>query len=174
MSSDDALIATGSQKEVKIWNRLLRSCIRTFESGQCTAAIFVPGNRHVVFGTKVCSWADVPYFSPLQLNPHPLAPPQAGELQLFDIAAGTMLENIQAHSDAIVSLALLPDKVSPVPSPRCRNTPSSPPASPLTQLGFVSGSSDKEVKFWEFELISDAEYSKSRLVLFSHAPLPPS
>ena len=31
------------------------------------------------------------------------------------------------------------------------------------QRGFVSGSGDSTVKFWEFELVSDAQHSQVRL-----------
>ena len=56
---------------------------------------------------------------------------KAGELQLFDVAAGSQLETIAAHQGAVWSVCLSPDK-----------------------RGFVSGSADHEVKFWEFELVS--------------------
>ena len=32
----------------------------------------------------------------------------------------------------------------------------------FVQRGFVSGSGDSTVKFWEFELVSDAEHSQVR------------
>lgn len=57
---------------------------------------------------------------------------QTGELQLFDIAAGTQLETVSAHQGAVWSISMAPDK-----------------------RGFVTGSADHEVKFWEFELVSD-------------------
>ena len=50
----------------------------------------MPGDRHVVIGTKT------------------------GKLQLFDVNAGLLLETTDAHEGAVWSLALLPDKVSKV------------------------------------------------------------
>lgn len=70
-------------------------------------AIFVPGNRHVILGTK------------------------KGHLEIYDLSSGECIEVIQAHQSAIWSLDIHPDKT-----------------------GFISGSEDKDVKFWEFDLIS--------------------
>ena len=53
---------------------------------------------------------------------------KSGELQIFDIAASTMTESISAHTGAIWSLHVRPDGRM-----------------------MVSGSADKDVKFWEFE-----------------------
>ncbi len=67
---------------------------------------------------------------------------QTGKLQIFDIASGTLLESVEAHSGAVWSITLAPDK-----------------------RGLVSGSADHEVKFWDFELITDEEYSSTRYVV---------
>eukprot|EP00795_Rhopilema_esculentum_P017672 gene17672-9326_t len=69
---------------------------------------------------------------------HAVVGTKTGKLELFDIAAGVTLETVAAHEAAIWGLTLAPDK-----------------------KGFVSGSADHEVKFWEFELIDDSEYSKT-------------
>jgi U3 small nucleolar RNA-associated protein 12 len=61
---------------------------------------------------------------------------KAGELQLFDIPSGTLLEAISAHQGAIWSMCLAPDR-----------------------RGLVTGSADHEVRFWEFELVQDDDYS---------------
>ena len=37
---------------------------------------------------------------------------QGGKLQIFDVAAGTLLETIDAHQGAVWSVSLSPDKVS--------------------------------------------------------------
>lgn len=47
-----------------------------------------------------------------------------------------MIEEIEAHTAALWSLCVLPDK-----------------------RGIVTGSADKSVKFWQFELITDEEES---------------
>lgn len=54
---------------------------------------------------------------------------KTGELLIFDIAASTLLETIKAHEGAVWSMQVKPDG-----------------------LGMVTGSSDKDVKFWEFEV----------------------
>ena len=51
-------------------------------------SLFAPGDRHIVLGTK------------------------SGKLQIFDIAAGSLLESIDAHTGAVWSICLAPDKVS--------------------------------------------------------------
>lgn len=71
-------------------------------------ALFVPGDRHILFGTKT------------------------GLLCLFDVSTSLILDNVEVHSGPIWSMSLRPDKT-----------------------GFVTGSGDKEVKFWDFELVGD-------------------
>lgn len=112
ISSDASLILSGSGETVKIWNRNTLKCIRTMESDYCICCLFVPGDRHVIIGTK------------------------SGKLQLFDINAGNLLESVDAHDGCIWGLSLSADKNS-----------------------FVSGSADHEVKFWDFELVQDKNYS---------------
>ncbi|XP_078265225.1 WD repeat-containing protein 3 [Rhinoraja longicauda] len=65
---------------------------------------------------------------------------KSGKLQLFDLASGNMLETFDAHDGAVWSISLAPD-----------------------QRGIVSGSADKTVKFWEFELVKDENSSQTRL-----------
>lgn len=50
---------------------------------------------------------------------------QEGTIELVDVGACTVIHSEKAHSGAVWSLALLPDK-----------------------SGFVSGSADKTIKFW--------------------------
>ena len=59
---------------------------------------------------------------------------QSGHLQLFDVGSSQLLEEIEAHEGAVWGLSLTPDK-----------------------RGVISGSADKTVKFWEFELTSPDE-----------------
>ncbi|XP_028412529.1 WD repeat-containing protein 3-like [Dendronephthya gigantea] len=113
-NSDGSCILSGSTESVKVWNRTTQKCIRTMSSGYCLSSFFVPGDRHVVVGTK------------------------AGKIQIFDISSGALLESVDAHEGAVWSLAIAPDKTL-----------------------FVSGSGDKDVKFWEFDLIADENYSKT-------------
>ncbi|KAI9224075.1 WD40-repeat-containing domain protein [Blastocladiella britannica] len=57
---------------------------------------------------------------------------KAGELQIFSIASSELVETIKAHDSAIWSIAVLPDKT-----------------------GFITGSADHEVKFWDFALVRE-------------------
>jgi len=115
LSHDDTLILTTSNVGAKVWDRETQKCIRTLASGYGLCAAFVPGNRHVVIGTR------------------------HGQLQLFDLGSGDMIEEIEdAHESAIWTLDLQPD-----------------------DQGFVTGSADHTVKFWEFELITDKSHSET-------------
>ncbi|XP_078088813.1 WD repeat-containing protein 3 [Mustelus asterias] len=67
---------------------------------------------------------------------------KSGKLQLFDLASGHLLETFDAHNGAVWSISLAPD-----------------------QRGFVTGSADKLVKFWEFELVKDENSTQTRLSL---------
>ncbi|XP_067896854.1 WD repeat-containing protein 3 isoform X2 [Heterodontus francisci] len=67
---------------------------------------------------------------------------KSGKLQLFDLASGNLLETFDAHDGAVWSISLAPD-----------------------QRGFVTGSADKMVKFWEFELVNDENSAQTRLSL---------
>ena len=113
LSSDDQLLASGSSSELKLWNLLTGNCVSTFESGYCLCVMFLPGNKHLLVGTK------------------------SGKLELFEIASATLIESIDAHDGAIWSICMLSDK-----------------------SGVVTGSQDKCVKFWSFQMIQDEEYSK--------------
>ena len=61
------------------------ACLRTIEAGYGLCAIFAPGNRHAVVGTK------------------------EGRLDIIDVGASSRLQSVQAHSGAVWSLAALPD-----------------------------------------------------------------
>ncbi|XP_068185981.1 WD repeat-containing protein 3 [Antennarius striatus] len=67
---------------------------------------------------------------------------KSGKLQIFELASGSLLETVDAHDGALWSLCLDPD-----------------------QRGIVTGSADKTVKFWEFELIKDSGSSQKRLTV---------
>jgi U3 small nucleolar RNA-associated protein 12 len=57
---------------------------------------------------------------------------KSGTLEIYDLASATCTEVIQAHEGAIWSMDLRPDKT-----------------------GLITGSADKSVKFWDFELVHD-------------------
>uniref|UniRef100_A0A6P8IV86 WD repeat-containing protein 3-like n=1 Tax=Actinia tenebrosa TaxID=6105 RepID=A0A6P8IV86_ACTTE len=114
LSSDGMCVLSGSQETLKVWNRDSQQCIHTMSTGYTLCSFFVPGDKHAIIGTK------------------------EGKIEIYDIAAGSLLESVEAHEGPVWSLSLAPDK-----------------------RGFVSGSGDSTVKFWEFELITDENYSKT-------------
>ncbi|WWD03840.1 hypothetical protein V865_001896 [Kwoniella europaea PYCC6329] len=113
ISSDDQVIASCSNGTLKIWNARTTQCIRTIECGYSICSTFLPGDRHLVIGTK------------------------SGDLLLFDIASSTLLESYKAHSGSIFGIDVRPDG-----------------------RGLVTGSEDKDVKFWDFELKEKGEGEK--------------
>ncbi|ORY49061.1 WD40 repeat-like protein [Rhizoclosmatium globosum] len=86
LSSDDQTLVSGSHNSIKLWNIETRKCLSTMESGYALCSTFVPGNNHVVIGTKT------------------------GELQIFHLGSYTMIENIQAHEGALWSMQVWPDR----------------------------------------------------------------
>jgi U3 small nucleolar RNA-associated protein 12 len=108
ISSDGTLIASGSSDMVKVWNTSSRVCLHTLPSGYAVTSCFVPGDRHLLVGVK------------------------SGDLLLYDISSGSLLESFPAHSLSIWSIDVSPNR-----------------------RGFITGSADKDVKFWEFELTTD-------------------
>lgn len=85
LSSDDKMLASASNGNLKIWNIKTHNCIRTFECGYALCCAFLPGDKVVVVGTK------------------------SGELQLFDVASAALLDSVDAHEGAIWSLQVHPD-----------------------------------------------------------------
>uniref|UniRef100_A0A671UEI5 WD repeat domain 3 n=1 Tax=Sparus aurata TaxID=8175 RepID=A0A671UEI5_SPAAU len=67
---------------------------------------------------------------------------KSGKLQIFELASGSLLETVDAHDGAVWSLCLAPD-----------------------QRGIVTGSADKTVRFWDFELIKDEGTGQKRLTV---------
>ncbi|KAF2196838.1 WD40 repeat-like protein [Delitschia confertaspora ATCC 74209] len=108
LSSDDRMLASASSGGLKIWNVKTQNCLRTLECGYALCAAFLPGDKIVVVGTK------------------------EGNIQLFDIAASALLDEIPAHEGAIWTLQVHPDGKS-----------------------VVTGSADKSVKFWNFEIVQE-------------------
>ncbi|WVR09691.1 hypothetical protein IAU60_006766 [Kwoniella sp. DSM 27419] len=113
VSSDDQVIASAADGTLKIWNARTTACIRTMECRYAVCSTFLPGDRHVVVGTK------------------------QGELLLYDIAASSLLATYKAHKGAVFGVNVRPDG-----------------------RGLVSGSEDKDVKFWDFEMREYGEGEK--------------
>ncbi|KAG8932945.1 hypothetical protein FRC02_000296 [Tulasnella sp. 418] len=86
LSSNDELLASGSNGSLKVWNMKTTSCIRTMECGYSICSTFLPGDRHIAVGTK------------------------SGELLIFDISSSTLIDTIKAHDGAIYSIDLRPNK----------------------------------------------------------------
>ncbi|BEJ00040.1 hypothetical protein CcaverHIS631_0410820 [Cutaneotrichosporon cavernicola] len=110
VSSDDQVLASAASGTLKVWNMRSTACLRTMECGYALCCTFLPGDRHVVVGTK------------------------AGELLLYDVAASVLLQRYEAHKGPVWALHVRPDG-----------------------RGLVSGSADKDVKFWDFEMREEGE-----------------
>jgi U3 small nucleolar RNA-associated protein 12 len=108
LSSDDRMLASASSGGLKIWNIKTQNCLRTLECGYALCAAFLPGDKIVVVGTK------------------------EGDLELYDIAASSLLDKISAHEGAVWTLQVHPDGKS-----------------------LITGSADKSVKFWNFEIVQE-------------------
>ncbi|KAF2013314.1 F-box/WD repeat-containing protein pof1 [Aaosphaeria arxii CBS 175.79] len=108
LSSDDRMLASASSGGLKIWNIRTQSCLRTLECGYALCCAFLPGDKIVLVGTK------------------------EGDLELYDIAASSLLDRIDAHEGAIWTLQVHPDGKS-----------------------VATGSADKSVKFWNFEIAQE-------------------
>ncbi|RXK35130.1 hypothetical protein M231_07605 [Tremella mesenterica] len=85
ISSDDQVIASASSGTLKLWNSRTTACLRTMECGYALCSTFLPGDRHVVIGTKT------------------------GELALYDIAGSTLLESYKVHKGPIWGIQVRPD-----------------------------------------------------------------
>ncbi|GAB6030553.1 Dip2/Utp12 protein [Chamberlinius hualienensis] len=84
-SSDNTALLSGSGDSIKIWNRLTQKCIRTINCDYALSAVFLPGDRHCLVGTK------------------------SGKLQLFDIGSSAELFSDAAHEGSVWSVCLTPD-----------------------------------------------------------------
>ena len=85
LSSDDRMLASASNGQLKIWNTRTRSCFRTLECGQGLCSAFLPGDRIVLLGTK------------------------GGEIEVWDISTSTLIETVPAHEGAVWTMAVQPD-----------------------------------------------------------------
>ena len=67
---------------------------------------------------------------------------KSGEILVYDVAASTLVESVAAHSGAVWSIHVRPD-----------------------EHAFVTGSADKDIKFWEFERKTIDGVRASRLMV---------
>lgn len=108
LSSDDRMLASASSGGLKIWNVKTQNCLRTLECGYALCCAFLPGDKIVVVGTK------------------------DGDIELYDIAASSLLDKIPAHEGAVWTMQVHPDGKS-----------------------LTTGSADKSIKFWNFEIVQE-------------------
>ena len=108
LSSDDRMLASASSGGLKIWNVKTQNCLRTLECGYALCCAFLPGDKIVVVGTK------------------------DGDIELYDIAASSLLDKISAHEGAVWTMQVHPDGKS-----------------------LITGSADKSVKFWNFDIVQE-------------------
>jgi U3 small nucleolar RNA-associated protein 12 len=108
LSSDDRMLASASSGALKIWNIRTQNCLRTLECGYALCCAFLPGDKIILVGTK------------------------EGDIELYDIAASSLLDKIPAHEGAIWALQVHPDGKS-----------------------VVTGSADKSAKFWNFKIVEE-------------------
>ncbi|XP_048834669.1 WD repeat-containing protein 3 isoform X2 [Brienomyrus brachyistius] len=120
-SSDNIAVLSASGDTAKVWNRSTLQVIRTMACEYALCSTFVPGDRQIILGTK------------------------SGNIQIFELASGSLLETTNAHEGALWSIALSPD-----------------------QRGIVTGGADKTVKFWDFELIKDHASGSSKRLTVKH------
>ncbi|XP_069956635.1 WD repeat-containing protein 3 isoform X1 [Cherax quadricarinatus] len=119
-------VITASADSLKVWHRNDTQAITTVPCDYAVSLIVVPGDRHALIGTR------------------------SGCLQLFDLGAATLLENIMAHE---------PDEMA---------TDTGVWSITLTHdgRGFITGGSDKMVKFWKFELVREGNESSGKRLSF--------
>lgn len=86
LSGDNQMIASGSSNNLKIWNLVKGTCLRTIECGFCVCMSFAQDDRVLYVGTK------------------------SGALQIFDLASSNLVGQIQAHEGAIFSMHMHPNK----------------------------------------------------------------
>ncbi|KAH9908716.1 WD domain-containing protein [Xylariomycetidae sp. FL2044] len=115
LSSDDRLLASASNGSLKIWSVLTQKCGKTLECGYALCSAFLPGDRLVVVGTK------------------------SGDIELFEVSTGTLLDSVTAHEGAVWSLQVHPDGRS-----------------------IVSGSADKSAKFWKVQVVNEEVLGTTR------------
>lgn len=121
LSSDDLLLASASNGQLKIWNVKTTGCIRTMECGATVCSTFLPGDRYIAVGTK------------------------SGEILIYDVASSSLIDTCKAHTGTVWAIHVRPDGE-----------------------GLVSGSADKDVKFWNIEERPAQENESSRHLSLVH------
>jgi U3 small nucleolar RNA-associated protein 12 len=123
LSADDRYVLSAGDGEAKVWAVGSRQCVRSMASGFALCATFVLGGRYALVGTK------------------------AGALQLFSMATGECVHEVEAHGGAVWALALEPGS-----------------------RGALSASADKRLVAWTIE--DATESGEARLSLQREHTLP--
>ncbi|PWA40153.1 transducin family protein / WD-40 repeat family protein [Artemisia annua] len=74
---------------------------------------------------------------------------KSGSLEIIDVRSGTSVEEVKAHTGSVQSIVSLPDG-----------------------NGFVTGSTDHDVKFWEYETTKDPGQDSAHLTVSNVRTLP--
>eukprot|EP01111_Echinosteliopsis_oligospora_P016567 TRINITY_DN6940_c0_g1_i1.p1 TRINITY_DN6940_c0_g1~~TRINITY_DN6940_c0_g1_i1.p1 ORF type:complete len:911 (+),score=269.97 TRINITY_DN6940_c0_g1_i1:55-2787(+) len=85
LSYDDSMIVTCSSQYAKIYNTKSRKCIRTLDVKEGVCAMFVPGDLHVIIGTK------------------------SGDLEIIEVGSGKTEKIEAAHGGCIWSICINPN-----------------------------------------------------------------
>lgn len=86
-SSCNTAVASVSHESLKVWNRNSQACMRSIASGYGLCCTFVPGDRHVIVGTK------------------------KGSLQIFDLNLSEMTDEVTgAHEKEVWAMHMTPDR----------------------------------------------------------------
>jgi U3 small nucleolar RNA-associated protein 12 len=118
---------------LKIWNLKTLACIRTLECGHAICSSFLPGDRHVRV-TPVCVLLQADALVQVVVGT------KSGNLLLYNVASAELIDTIKAHSSTIWSLHVRPDF-----------------------SGLVTGSADKDIKFWDLKEVKDSEVGTNTL-----------
>ncbi|KAL6649230.1 hypothetical protein ACP70R_013454 [Stipagrostis hirtigluma subsp. patula] len=81
-------------------------------------------------------------------NRYALVGTKSGTLEVIDIASGSSIEAIEAHAGSIRSIVLIPDEDGTVGA-----------------RGFVTGSADHDVKFWEYQMVQKPDSDSKQLTV---------
>ncbi|GFO36388.1 WD repeat-containing protein 3, partial [Plakobranchus ocellatus] len=126
-----------------------RSAVRTLSFSSDNTTILSASSEEVKFWNRdslqcvrslACDYALCSMF--VSGDRHVVVGTKTGKLQLFDLNQGVCLESLEAHTGAVWSVAPMPD-----------------------QRGLVTGGADHEVKFWNYELVSDSNPEAKHKVL---------
>ncbi|GMH45948.1 hypothetical protein BSKO_13912 [Bryopsis sp. KO-2023] len=86
LSSNNSMLMSTSEKEIKLWNSESGAVLQTVSSGYGLSCLFAPGDTYAIVGTK------------------------HGKLQIIDLASLEKVEEVDGHSGPIYSVHSLPEK----------------------------------------------------------------